>query len=572
MGALSLSGFSQFYNIPATGSDTNTSCVGILRDPGGTGNYSSYANGFFVIDPPGSQPVQLIFTQFQTYNTYDYVRVYDGVGISGTLLGTYSGSTIPSPITSTTGAMTVRFYSDCCNFGTGFQATWTASGGSTPIAAFIASPTTVAFNSPVQFFTTSLYGGSYLWNFGDGYTSTLDNPSHSYTTAGSYTVKVIASNCTSSDTSNAQTITVGAAPIGTVSPDTLKISANCGSTANGSFTISNAAGGGSMNYALTLLEKNKTPILSESFENGLGSFTNQTPNVYTVTSKTNGIVPNGSKYTNVIGNGYYFDGIKANVNSSQPKEISYWVRTNSSSYSSTGTVTFGPANMTSSSTAMVYTYFYYGALRIYHKDNNGYYTNYNTNSVSGQWINVEYKNIDWSNKSFDIYVNNSLIVTGAKFLNNNLTGIGEVDASNYYYGNFDIDYVVIGDESVADAISFLPKAGTIGAGSSNVVSVSVNASGLYAGIYNLDFIIQSNDIALNNSKLPVVFSVVGDAILTSPTGCIQMDTLIKGQTRTDSVLVYNSGCDTLISTSITATDSDFSILSSSLNLLPDDSA
>jgi PKD repeat protein len=571
-GLFAFTGFSQFYNVPASGSDTNTSCVGILRDPGGTGIYPAYSNGFFVIDPPGNQPVQLLFTQFQTFNSSDYVQVYDGVGTFGTLLGTYSGSSIPSPVTSTSGALTVRFYSNCCSSGSGFQATWTASGGNAPIAAFIASPTNVAFNAPVQFFNTSLYAGSYYWDFGDGTSSTDENPAHSYTASGTYDVKLIASNCTSTDTSNITTITVGAAPNGSINPDTLKLTANCGTTANGSFTITNGAGGGNLTYSLELKEKNKAPALSESFENGLGNFSNQSPTIYTVSNQTSGVIPDGSKYLNIIGNGYYFDGVHATIPSTPIKEASYWVKTNTSSWSNTGTVAIGPANMNFNTDAMVYTYFYYGSLRVYYRDQNNFYSIYNTNSSVGQWMHVEYKNIDWNAKTFDVYINNNLVINGARFLNQTITGIEEFDASSYYSGNFDLDGVLLGDKSVVDDITFLPTTGTIGAGSSNVVSVSVNAADLIAGVYNLEFNVQSNDLTLDGTKLPMVLTVVGDAALTHLPGCVQLDTLIQGQSISDSVMVYNTGCDTLVTTSITATDSDISLITNSLNLVPDDTA
>ena len=41
---------------------------------------------------------------------------------------------------------------------------------------------------------------NYLWNFGDGNTSSIQNPSHTYTTSGTYTITLIASNCIFSDT------------------------------------------------------------------------------------------------------------------------------------------------------------------------------------------------------------------------------------------------------------------------------------------------------------------------------------------------------------------------------------
>lgn len=46
----------------------------------------------------------------------------------------------------------------------------------------------------VNFTNTSTGATSYLWNFGDGGTSTAINPSHNYTTPGSYTVSLVATN------------------------------------------------------------------------------------------------------------------------------------------------------------------------------------------------------------------------------------------------------------------------------------------------------------------------------------------------------------------------------------------
>ena len=61
---------------------------------------------------------------------------------------------------------------------------------------------------------------SYSWNFGDGSTSTVANPSHSYTSAGSYVVRLTVSDGTNSSLSGAINVTVTApvnlAPIAAV--------------------------------------------------------------------------------------------------------------------------------------------------------------------------------------------------------------------------------------------------------------------------------------------------------------------------------------------------------------------
>jgi gliding motility-associated-like protein len=64
-----------------------------------------------------------------------------------------------------------------------------------PIAGFNVSPEeTDLFNPDVTFSNTSIDAISYLWNFGDGDTSTLFNPLHTYEDTGTFVVTLIAYN------------------------------------------------------------------------------------------------------------------------------------------------------------------------------------------------------------------------------------------------------------------------------------------------------------------------------------------------------------------------------------------
>ncbi len=60
----------------------------------------------------------------------------------------------------------------------------------------------------VNFTNTSSGAASYYWDFGNGYTSVLTNPSTSYTTVGAYTVKLIATSSSGAKDSTTMTITV----------------------------------------------------------------------------------------------------------------------------------------------------------------------------------------------------------------------------------------------------------------------------------------------------------------------------------------------------------------------------
>lgn len=83
-----------------------------------------------------------------------------------------------------------------------------------PVVSFTAIPTTGNYPLTVNFTDTSTNTpSSWLWNFGDGNTSTLQNPSHIYSSAGTYAVTLTATNVCGSSVSNTPTnITVSAPP------------------------------------------------------------------------------------------------------------------------------------------------------------------------------------------------------------------------------------------------------------------------------------------------------------------------------------------------------------------------
>ncbi len=82
-----------------------------------------------------------------------------------------------------------------------------------PTAGFTGSPTSGEVPLAVNFTNQSSGATSYLWNFGDTQTSTATNPSHSYTSAGTYTVTLTATNsCGSDDEIKTNYITVTCTP------------------------------------------------------------------------------------------------------------------------------------------------------------------------------------------------------------------------------------------------------------------------------------------------------------------------------------------------------------------------
>ncbi len=77
----------------------------------------------------------------------------------------------------------------------------TASTGSAPVANFSGNPTSGLAPLSVTFTDSSTNTPTaWSWNFGDSNTSTVQNPSHTYSAAGNYTVALTATNAYGNNT------------------------------------------------------------------------------------------------------------------------------------------------------------------------------------------------------------------------------------------------------------------------------------------------------------------------------------------------------------------------------------
>lgn len=84
----------------------------------------------------------------------------------------------------------------------------------TPTSAFYPSKSNVLTNEELTFNNLSTSAKKYLWSFGDGTTSTEESPKHNYSSAGTYTVTLIASSKNEKKVSStSQTIQVADQPL-----------------------------------------------------------------------------------------------------------------------------------------------------------------------------------------------------------------------------------------------------------------------------------------------------------------------------------------------------------------------
>ncbi len=257
------------YIMPNSGTVTETACSGTLFDSGGqAGNYGNNEDAVFIISPPGVASVSVTFNLFdieaEASCSYDYLELHDGVGTGAASLGRFCNGSLPSgTITSTTGSISVHFHSDVSVVQAGFEMDWVCNMPTSPPVADFVSDTVTTCSGIVEFTDLSTNGPtSWLWDFGDGNTSTNQNPVHTYTGNGTYTVSLTVNNSFGSDTFSVPGVVVVNMPVAPVATnDTSCGAASLTLTANGTGLVNwydSIAGGNLINSGTTYI----TPLLT----------------------------------------------------------------------------------------------------------------------------------------------------------------------------------------------------------------------------------------------------------------------------------------------------------------------
>lgn len=126
-----------------------------------------------------------------TSSSWNFGDNTTSTSISPTHVFTTSGTyTVTLTVTNSSGTNST---SQIINVGNAVQ---------TPIASFTYSGANTFAPDIVTFTNTSTNATSYLWNFGDGNTSTIVSPSHTFTTSGTFTVTLTATNSKGSNSSS----------------------------------------------------------------------------------------------------------------------------------------------------------------------------------------------------------------------------------------------------------------------------------------------------------------------------------------------------------------------------------
>lgn len=94
------------------------------HDAFGCNGYGNSVSMSWHINDSSAEHVVLTFDFMDTESRYDVVKVYDGSDTTAALLGTYSGTDLPAPLTASSGHMYITFTSDYSINSAGFSASY----------------------------------------------------------------------------------------------------------------------------------------------------------------------------------------------------------------------------------------------------------------------------------------------------------------------------------------------------------------------------------------------------------------------------------------------------------------
>ncbi len=487
----------QFYvsvfNRPNTmcNEDSSNAVSGIFYDSGGeSNNYQANETCQFSIYPRCASKLYLSFELLDVRYRDDRLYVYDGDGTHGSplLYDSWSPNVAPDTMVANSGRATLKFNSNSINQNQGWKIIWFSDVNNAPIqvnTAFSVSDTNPPLNTEVQFIDlTSGYPSLWQWDFGDGSGSTDANPKHTYQQPGTYNVKLKSFDCVYSGEDSLLLIVQDAPQIRLA--DSLIMDTLCeGSIMSYPIYVINDG----LGEAVLEATKGSTKAGSNTFFfNGFDDGTYQ--DWQRLGSTIAVLNSNGNRFLSIYGTGT--NGVRRDF---QADSVDYFsIDLNRGHTGGGGYVSSNFCEIKSPNDQRLFTIQRRNIPFIGHSfEIIGDTTVYQL--VNSTWTQVEIKNIDYSSRTFDVFINQQVVHIGMGFQDTAANLMGRVDLySKDHRGRSYYDNIQIGRELDSSYFNMNPMQWTTLPGDTTIVNFDIDLSNVEPGNYSTKVHIESNHL------------------------------------------------------------------------------
>ncbi len=202
---------------------------------------------------------------------------------------------------------------------------------------------------------------------------------------------------------------------------------------------------------------------------------------------------------------------------------------------------------------------YGGSIYAYFYSSSYGYVNGSSFNIDGEdtWYTLEFKNIDYTNYTFDFYLNEEKVLSNVSFYYT-ANSFNNIHLLNYYSATTYYDDIVVGTESEWYTVS--PSGGTISSDDSTQITISYNTSGLSSGNNKGYLCISSNDPSNSVSRVELDVFVDVDSVPTLSVTSVDFGSQFVNATVIDTVLISSDNCSNIIIDSIVIDNDVFEVL------------
>lgn len=121
-------------------------------------------------------------------------------------------------------------------------------------------------------------------------------------------------------------------------------------------------------------------------------------------------------------------------------------------------------------------------------------------------------------------------------------------------------------------LGYNPTSGLVSPGDSTTIMVSLNALSLNGGVYNSTLTLSSNDPVNPQFNVPITLNVIGSSNINLSASCLDFGQIQQFTSLKDTLIISNSGCDSLHVSSLFTNNPQFTVTPSNMVIASGNSA